>query len=369
MPTQRERFLGVARGELRGEVYLPCNLNYGWFMPETLARWRGEGLPEGADPAEHFGLEGVAFTGGNPYSLVPAFEQQVLSEDEETVTVRDEAGVTKRVYKQNTESKMPQWLDTPVHTREDFRELTKRLDPTSPERYPADWDVFAERWNARDVPLGLGPGSFYGHTLQRWVGTERLCMLLYDDPALVEEMLEYLEWFFLELLKRFLAEDGPLGRRVSFDFASFGEDIAYKGRSFISPGMFRRLFLPHYRSLCGLMRDSGIDIIFVDSDGCIDELIPLWLEVGINGFSPLEVAAGMDALALKREYGDDIVLAGNIDKRALIGTGEGIDREVERARKLLDLGGYFPAVDHSAPPDVPYDNFRRLVDELRALRS
>ena len=142
-------------------------------------------------------------------------------------------------------------------------------------------------------------------------------------------------------------------------------EIAFKGRAFMSPDMFRRFIQPHYVSICDLLRRSGIDVIFVDSDGYLDELIPLWMEVGINGFSPLEVAAGMDALSLKREYGDDIVLAGHIDKRALIRGGTAIEAEIEKARALLDLGGFFPAVDHSVPPDVPYDSFRRLIDGLR----
>ncbi len=73
----------------------------------------------------------------------------------------------------------------------------------------------------------------------------------------------------------------------------------------------------------------------------------------------------MDALALKREYGGDIVLAGNIDKRALAKGNAAIDAEAARARSLMDLGGYFPAVDHSVPPDVPLDGFRRLVKGLK----
>jgi uroporphyrinogen decarboxylase len=355
----RERFLAIARGELRGEVFLPLNLNYSWFMDETLERWHAEGLPRGADLAEFFGLDRVAFTGGGPYSLVPPFELQVLAEDAETRLVRDDLGITKRVSKRHEQSTMPQWLDFPIKSRADFREFTNRLDPRSPSRFPPDWAKAMAEWAGRDYPLGIGPGSFFGHTLQRWVGTENLCMLLYDDPRLVHEMLEYLEWFFLELLK-------PYMEHVDFDFASFGEDIAYKGRSFISPAAFREFFLPHYVPICELLRSRGVETIFVDSDGFIDELIPLWLEVGINGFSPLEVAAGEDALALKKRYGRDIVLAGNIDKRALARGRAAIDAEAAKPRRLLDLGGYFPAVDHSVPPDVSLDSFRYLLDALRS---
>ncbi len=355
----RERFLKIARGELTEELFLPFNFNYQWFMDETIEVWKEEGLPEDADVPDFFGFDRVEFVGGKPYSLVPPLKEEVISEDRETKIIRDELGITKKVFKKHTDSKMPQWIDFPVKSREDFEEFKKRLDPLSPSRYPANWENLKEKWKGRDHPLGIAPGSFYGHTLQRWVGTENLCMLFYDDPRFVHEMLDYLEYFFLELIK------GPV-QEVEFDFASFGEDIAYKGRSFISPKMFKEFIQPHYIEICQLLRKSGIEIIFVDSDGYIDELIPLWLEVGINGFSPLEVAAGENAISLKKKYGKDIVLAGNIDKRALIGGKDEIDREVEKVRVLLTQGGYFPAVDHSIPPDVPYQNFNYF---LRALRS
>jgi len=356
----RERFLSIATGEATNELFLPFDLNYSWFMEETVERWRREGLPRDVNLRKFFGFDRVEFTGGRPYTLVPPFEEEVVSEDDETVVLRDGDGITKRVFKRHADSRMPQWLDFPVKSRADFEELSKRLDPYSPGRFPSDLDRRKEQWRDRDYPLGVGPGSFYGHTLQKWVGTERLCMLFYDDPNFVHEMLDYLEWFFLELLKQILPG-------LHADFASFGEDIAFKGRSFMSPGMFRGFIQPHYVSVCELLRGHGIEVIFVDSDGYLGELIPLWMEVGINGFSPLEVAAGMDARALRNEYGKGIVLAGNVDKRALIRGRAEIDRELDKVKELLDLGAYFPAVDHSVPPDVPYENFRYFVEELKHL--
>ncbi|NQU09925.1 hypothetical protein HQ590_03975, partial [bacterium] len=230
--TARERFLAIAKGDLTGEVFLPCDLNYDWFMNETIERWQGEGLPAGADPVEFFDLDRIEFIDGQPYGFVPPFEPEIIAEDQDTRTIRDELGVTKRIHKTHEDSTMPQWLDFPVRSRQDFRDLQRRLDPQTPARYPANLETLRQRWQQRDHPLGIGPGSFYGHTLQRWVGPENLCMLFYDDPRLVHEMLDYLEQFFLGLLKQLLPG-------VRFDFASFGEDIAFKGRSFISPRMFR----------------------------------------------------------------------------------------------------------------------------------
>lgn len=354
----REKFLKIAKGELKGEIFFPFNLNYEWFMEETLERWKTEGLPGNADILNFFGFNKIEKTGGKPYTPIPPFKKYTIWENENTKIIRNEIGVTEKVFKKHINSRMPQWIDFPIKCREDFKEFKKRLNPYSLSRYPSDWENLKKKWVDRDYPLGITVGSFYGHTLQRWVGMENLCMLFYDDPAFVHEMLEYLEYFFLELIKKFVGE-------IKFDFASFGEDIAYKGRSFISPQMFKKFIQPHYVKICEFLRRNGVEIIFVDSDGYIDELIPLWMEVGINAFSPLEVAAGMDGISLKKKYGNNIILLGNIDKRALLKSKNEIDREIEKAKKLLDKGGYFPAVDHSVPPDVPFENFVYLIEKLR----
>ena len=39
----------------------------------------------------------------------------------------------------------------------------------------------------------------------------------------------------------------------------------------------------------------GLKLSWVDCDGNIEALLPLWVEGGVRGFYPLEVAAGMDA--------------------------------------------------------------------------
>lgn len=358
--NDRDLFKEVIRGESVSKPFLPFNFNYEWFMDETLERWRNEGLSGEVDLADYWGLNKVGFVDSKPYGLVPAFTEELIFEDETIRIFKDECGITQKVFRDHEKSKMPQWLDFPIKSPEDFEEFKKRLDPTTPSRYPNGSLDAIEKLRQRDHPLGIVAGSYYGHTLQMWVGTENLCMLFYDNPAFVHEMLEHLEYFFYEMIKRLI-------RDIEFDFASFGEDIAYKGRSFISPGIFKEFIQPHYVSICNLLQENSIKAIFVDSDGFIDELIPLWMEVGINGFSPLEAAAGMNAVSLKKKYGKDIILAGNIDKRALIRGENEIDKEIDKVKMLLDMGGYLPAVDHSVPPDVPLANFEYFIERIKAL--
>ena len=90
------------------------------------------------------------------------------------------------------------------------------------------------------------------------------------------------------------------------------------------------------------------------------------VEAGINGFWPLECAAGNDAVALRKQYGRDIILAGNIDKRAFL-KGEDVLRSEVMAKvpHLLQTGGYFPSLDHLVPPDVPFTMYREFINLMR----
>ena len=105
----------------------------------------------------------------------------------------------------------------------------------------------------------------------------------------------------------------------------------------------------------------------VDSDGDVSELIPLWLEAGINGIYPMEVAAGNDLVELRREYGRDLLMTGGIDKRVLARDRRAIDDELAARIPLAEQGGYIPHIDHGIPHDVPYENFAYYWERKKEL--
>ena len=154
---------------------------------------------------------------------------------------------------------------------------------------------------------------------------------------------------------------------IDVDVAFFWEDMAWKGGSMISPQMFREFMMPHYKRVTELFRSKGTDIIMVDSDGDINELIPLWLECGVNGMWPLEVQAGMDAVELRKKFGKKCILWGNLDKKALAQGREAIKEEIDKkVPVLIAEGGYLPGPDHLVPDDVSLENFRFYLDYLRS---
>jgi uroporphyrinogen decarboxylase len=83
----------------------------------------------------------------------------------------------------------------------------------------------------------------------------------------------------------------------------------------------------------------------------------LWIEAGINGVYPMEVAAGMDVAQLRREYGQHLLMTGGIDKRALARGRDAIDDELAKRMPVAESGGYIPHLDHAIPHDVPYEAF------------
>jgi uroporphyrinogen decarboxylase len=262
-----------------------------------------------------------------------------------------------KVFKDDPQ-KMPMYLDHPVKDRETWREYKKRLDPATPARWPEDWGAYVEKMNSRDFPVILSVGSFFG-LLREWMGVERLLYAFHDDPALVEDMMDTMLHLETEVIKRTVKD-------IRVDQASFWEDMCYRAGPLISPAMFRKFMMPRYRQITDLLRQNGIDIIYVDSDGNVTELIPLWLECGINYIWPLEVAAGNDAVALRKEYGRELILGGAIDKRALIKGEKAIREEVmSKVPFLLEQGGYFPSVDHLVPPDVTFENYCSYINTLR----
>jgi hypothetical protein len=342
---------------------------------QTIDRWHGEGWPK--DIHDGFWLWFDSDTFGQDHihqlpvttGMIPGFDPEILSEDERTITIRQADGRVTRALKEGSvrgmRMSMDTYLDFPVKTRADFLALKWRYDPASPRRYPPFWDDYACLLEHRTYPVQLPLLStdcmgFYS-CLRNWMGTEAACTVFHDDPAWAAEMMEFIADTMIAVCRRAL-------ETVQVDYFLWHEDYAFKTGPLLSPRIVRQFLAPHYRRVNDFIRSHGVDIIFLDSDGDPRLLIPLLLESGINGLLPLEAAAGQDPVALRKEYGHDLLLWGGIDKRELTRDRTAIDAELLRkVAPLLQDGGYIPTIDHSVPPDISYDNFMYYMERKRAL--
>ncbi len=99
------------------------------------------------------------------------------------------------------------------------------------------------------------------------------------------------------------------------------------------------------------MRGAGCPIYAMDSDGSVGQLIPVWIEAGINVCDPMEVAAGNDLVELRSAFGRKMAYRGGVDKRAIASGGDAIEREIERLSPIIENGGYIPGCEAARRAD------------------
>lgn len=339
----------------------------------TLRNWHHQGLPtEVRDYNEHaYRLVGGALEWPAPgpafavnERMVPEFEEKVIEELPDSRIVQDWKGNVCEIGKQYTVAYLRyaldfvtrRWIRCPVENRADWESMMQRYDAGEPSRLPADAEALGRKLAGRDYYLALSfSGPFW--TLREWVGFENLCLLFYDDPALVRDMIAFWEQYLWRLLRRVTQYVVPDEVRIS-------EDMAYKNYSMVSPAMAREFLLPTWKCWGELIRGAGVPVYAMDSDGYVGELIPLWIEAGINVCEPMEVAAGNDLPALRRRFGRDMAYRGGVDKRAMARGGKDIEAEINRLRPVMDDGGYIPGCDHGVPADVSWPDYVHYVELL-----
>jgi uroporphyrinogen decarboxylase len=360
--NDRERFLATMRYQPRDR----CPMWDFGFWTETLARWHGQGLPAEIDTnpkaARFFGMDDFDTGCGVHVGLMPEFHAEVVREDANYRWQRRADGVVEMWHKHSTT--IPEPIEFLLTGRESWREYRKRLDPDDPRRVPADYAarVAAHRDAARTYPLEIDAGSLYG-TLRNWVGVEQLSLLLYDDRALVEEMVEALADCVVAPLAKVL--EIAKGQGVTFDYAGMWEDICFNRGPLIAPKMFREIAARHYRRITDLLARYGCGIVQLDCDGKIDDLLPIWFDSGVNCAFPVEIGDWADPLAIRRRYGKGLLLRGGFDKHILARGPEAIRAEVRRLAPLVEEGGFIPHCDHRVPADVPMANYISYVEEAK----
>lgn len=295
-----------------------------------------------------------------PIDFSPQFKEKLLEEDEEYKTYIDSYGIKTKIRKKGTSA--PMLLSFPIANRRDFERYKEHYDKDYSKRLPKNWDALTRTLRKRDYPIRLGgyPFGFFGFP-RHLMGVQGFFLTLYDDPTLVREINEFFLHFVMEYWAGILEKIAP-------DCVLIWEDMAGKTGSMISPVMFREFMLPYYLRIVDFVHQYGVKNIFVDSDGFIEELIPLWVEAGVTGIFPIEVQSGNDIIRIRGKY-PQLQLLGGVDKRVLIAgsSEEDIDGELRKVEKVLKTGGYIPHIDHHVPDDACWENFRYYRNRLNEI--
>ena len=369
--TTRERYINTL-------LFKPTDMlpfSPGGPRESTLRRWHAEGLPEHADWLEtivgELGIKadapcrGVGL--GVDFRMIPWFKEEVLEHANGHYIVRDWMGAVTEIsdkydytYIRSAKDFVTRrWHSFPVKNRADWERMKPRFDASTAERFPADFADRAKLSFTADAPVGINfNGPFW--QLREFMGMENLCIAFLDEPELVGEMCEFWKSFCSAMLRKIFAS-------AKLDYVHISEDMAYKAHPMISPALARQYLKPCYDEWSAIIRNAGCPIFDMDSDGYVDDLIPIWIESGINVSDPVEVAAGNDIALYRRKYGGSMAYTGGIDKRAIAAGGRAIEDEIRRVAPVAEGGGYIPGCDHGVPHDISWENMKRYCALLAKL--
>jgi len=322
------------------------------FWVTTLERWQREGLPKDVSPREFFDLD-IVYIGGD-YSL--QLPERVVEQTEDTRTYWDRDGALRK------DSRMPdgwtsQWLDYSIKTREDWARYRQHM-AFSPSRIDASALATYRQARAQGKAVLYSAHACFHPTWSR-LGLVNELMLMVQDPDFVQDMFAAHAQLIIDIY------DALRHMGMEFDGARLADDLGYVKAPFISPAMYDELVLPHHKRLCDHLARDGVKTL-LHSDGNVAPLIPGFLRAGFVGLHPLEAKAGLDVRELKPEYGNRLILYGNIDVRKLSGTKEEIKEEITAKLPVAKAGGgYIYHSDHSVPHSVSFENYRFALELIR----
>jgi len=155
------------------------------------------------------------------------------------------------------------------------------------------------------------------------------------------------------------------------DVVAEGDDYGTQTSLLISPKMFRQQLKPRLKILFERIKQLAPQAkIFFHSCGSVRLLLPDFIEMGVDILNPVQVGAvGMEPLALKRDYGRDLVFwGGGIDTQTVLpyGTPQQVRKDVRRNIEALAPGGGFvfnPV--HNIQADVPPENILAMLNTIR----
>ena len=335
---------------------------YEHFWGDTLSLWTKQGhLGAGESLEDHFGFDLQSVW---PFNLTAKLDVEpvIVEETEETLLARDGNGALLRRSK--THDTTPEHVDFAVKDRAGWEEHIKPF--LTPDRARINFEGYrAARQLAAEKQRFFTWGGVGVFELMHPVcGHEYMLMGMAMDPDWVKDMVLTFARVTTQLMEILFEEEGwP-------DGFWFYEDMGFKGRPFISPGMYREIVQPGHQQTIAVAKRRKRPVI-MHSCGYVAPLVPGMIESGVDCLQVIEVKAGMDLLQLYRDYGDRLSFMGGMDVRTLYTNDKGIiDRELSSKIPIVKGNhGYALHSDHSIPNQVAYESYRYFVERGLELGS
>jgi uroporphyrinogen-III decarboxylase len=191
---------------------------------------------------------------------------------------------------------------------------------------------------------------------------------MYDHPETAAALFEKITDFYAEVSARMFEASGK-----AIDIFFIGNDFGSQTGPLLGLSLFEQFALPSLRRLIDLGHRVGKKVM-LHCCGGFRPLIPSMIAAGLDAVHALQPSCqGMEPRALKRDFGDRLVLNGAIDSHHVLieGTPDSVRRDT---RAILDImapgGGYIAGASHDwILPETPLENVLAMFDAIREYGS
>ena len=193
--------------------------------------------------------------------------------------------------------------------------------------------------------------------------TDEWMMMLMTEKDTCHEMMDRSVEASIKCLKLVHEAVGD----CCFAWGVAADDSGTQRGEFIRPELWAEMLKPHYKRLCDWVHANTSWKVYLHSCGSIYNLIPHFIDAGIDILNPVQTsAANMDPARLKQEFGDRLVFwGGGCDTQSVLGqaTPEEIRQHVkERVEIFSPGGGYVFNQIHNIQANVPPENILAMFD-------
>lgn len=212
---------------------------------------------------------------------------------------------------------------------------------------------------------GMGVIGQYGDIFtMTWemMGFENFSISLFENPALIEQLMQKLGEIVLHMFEYFAESD-------QVDILWYSDDISYTNALMMSPEVLRQYFFPWLKKIGDLAKSSGKPFIY-HTDGILYDVFEDIIACGVNAIHPIEPKA-MDIAEVKQKVGDRLCLIGHVDVDLLArGSEQQVrDKVRENVEKAGFNGGYCVGSGNSVPEYVNFENYLAMLDEVKKINT
>ncbi len=267
-----------------------------------------------------------------------------------------------------------EWGSVWVYLREDYMGEVKQpvLDDWSKlwkMKFPAvpnsstegRLQLRAELTRQKEQYVGWAGGGSLFEQMQWLRGTENLMTDIALDAPEVCVLAD-------RLLEERLLPAIHIGLEAGADVIGFADDWGSQRQLLINPKAWRRIFKPRYRKMFDLVHQGGA-LAWMHSDGMQMDIIPDWIEIGLDVLNPQ--FSCNDMVALQKITAGRLCVCGDIDRQHLLACASPLEIEkyIQKVYGVFGApqGGFIYGL---AIEELPFENAEaalRAIDKFRAL--